>query len=456
MLFSRLLIVFASLSILIGQSIQIDVRDGTESFVAGDSLSVTRQLDSLLNRYDDPSIQYRLEHLDQHKNLGAVYSVVKSRIQIDSLVFSERNYFTPGIQQRLFSRLVGTRPWSETQRTMRNIINTYSFLNQNTQYSLGRFGGDQLAAVVSAAPDFASHFSGIIGLSNDDRMGWQATGQLDLHLENAWKTAGTVDINWRRKDNLSQNINLAFEEPYLLALPIGISAAFRQNLDQGLYAQRETSAGIIVPMAVQGRWQIGMDQFKVIPTAKGDSTGILPRKGRLLYLNGAGDRRDDRWRPRSGIVWTLYLAFGENRTAGSTDRLGRYRVEIDAYGRLTQSWLFHPTLWLKGSVNRGLEHVAEQVRYGGAAVLRGYQEDFFTSDWVLIPQLEMVYLAGNNLRLFSFLDIALQDAYDQVPIGYGIGLVQRTPGSLIEVSYGLARGDRLALGKLHFSVVTEL
>jgi len=453
--FSKFITIIVFLSMIVGQSIQVNIFGTAIGFEAVDSLSAIQKLDSLLKLNNDPDVQYKLKVINMVDTLKAVYSIIQHQIDIDSLVFSDQGDIAPEISQRLFSRILGTQPWNESNRALANIVNAYPFLNDKTRYSLGRYASNHLAAVIVLIPDFASHFSGIIGLTQDND-GWQTTGQLDLHLENAWKSAGTIDINWRRKDELSQTVGLAIEEPHPLALPVGLSAAFHQDLNQGLYVQRETRGGVLIPLAAQGRWQVGAERITVTPTDQGDSTGVVASKTRLIYMNGAGDRRDDRWLPESGMAWDIYIAFGENRAADLTDRTGRYRLQMEHYWHLFPSWLMHSGLWLQGSVSGCSKSLTEQVRFGGATILRGYREDFFSSDWVAVPQIELIYLAGNDLRLYLFTDVALQDKYDPVPIGYGIGLTQRTPGAIIKVSYGLARGDRISDGKLHFSVIGKL
>ena len=277
-----------------------------------------------------------------------------------------------------------------------------------------------------------------------------------MHLENAFNSAGIIDLNWSRKNELSQKVFIGFEEPHPLALPLGISASFSQNLNDGLYARRETRAGVVLPYSFGGRWTIGAETGQVIPTAKGDSIGINSSNNNLLYVTSRGDNRDDRWLPLKGGHWEIYLAGGVNKTASIEKRMLKYKAFVEAYKPLA-NFVLKFGFWVEGIIISGdYPDLAQEIKFGGATTLRGYQEEFFSAAWVAVPQVEIQYVPNKNLRLLTFIDLAIQDNFSPWPFGYGIGLIQSSKGTVMNISYGIGRWDKLSGGKLHIQIINRL
>ncbi len=438
---------------LFSQSVTVELPEKNISFLANDSLSAAISLDSLAGDDNNLSSEFRLESISSDSIIRAEYSEFHWELTVDSLVFAADQTIAPAVQGLIFKRLKGSTPWAETNKKLAVIRNSHSFLNANTSYQLARYRTDNLAAVVNVNPQFASTFSGILGMSRNENSQWEMNGQLDLHLENAWNSAGTFDLNWRRRNELSQNLALELNEPFPLGLPFGVMTSFRQDLEEGLFVKRNAALGIITTMALPGTWRTGIENTSVTATAKGDSAGIDNVQNRFLFIDWSGDARDDRWLPGSGRSWYLLSAFGENTQVGIASRVWRIKMQWDSYYGLFGNFVGRIKFWLDGTdKNTGDIHTADMVKYGGVNNLRGYREDLFQSPWVAVPQLELIYQGSSNLRLLVFADAAFQEKYDPVPFGFGIGLVQRTAGTLIEVSYGLSRDDLLSQGKIHFKV----
>ncbi|MFH1852484.1 MAG: hypothetical protein ABIA75_09075 [Candidatus Neomarinimicrobiota bacterium] len=456
MRFSRILLLLATTIAVPAQTVVVSISATGLEFSAGDSLAIVQRLDSLLLAAGDWGSQFSLSGVNRGDDLRLDYSLQTHRRQVDSLVFSDDGEIALAVKRMLFRHILAAESPGAAESVLSRIRETYPFLNEKTELAWGRYADDRIAAVIRVRPDFASSFSGIAGLSREADRDWQLTGQLDLHLENAWRSAGTVDIEWRRKDELSQNIALAIEEPHPLSLPIGLTASFRQNLEQGWYVQKEISAGVVAVLADRGQWRLGSERITVVPTEKGDSAGVTALTSNLLFCSGSGDSRDDRWLPQKGGTWQFYGAFGERKTA-TASRSGRYQLQAAYYFRVLPLLSFHPALRFQGTtVKQAALHQSEMVKFGGTGSLRGYREDFFQAPWVMLTQLELIYRAGKNLQLLLFGDIGGQDVYRPLPFGLGLALVQRSAGTIVEVGYGIGRSDRLAEGKLHVRLTGRL
>ena len=60
---------------------------------------------------------------------------------------------------------------------------------------------DKLGAKISFEPGFESNFSGMFGMNRLDN-NWILTGELNLQMENYFKSAERGEFYWRRIDSL--------------------------------------------------------------------------------------------------------------------------------------------------------------------------------------------------------------------------------------------------------------
>ncbi len=456
--FSKLITILLSGGLMAQTGINIKVPELDWQTSAIDSTGIVTELDSLLDGNAGFNQQLVLDNLAIIQGQAqACYRRKSWNLKLDSLIFIGDSSVSIKTRNRLFAPLSGVQSSDQAAKAMKRLNGAYSFIDEGTSLVLGRYGEQGLAGVIDFQPDFASSFSGIVGLSRSADKGWLVTGELDLHLENAWQTAGIVDVNWQRKDELSQNIGLSIEEPFPFGLPLGIQGELEQELEDGLYVRLLTGLGFISNFSSLGRWQVGGQNIVVNPTDKGDSAGVEKNKSALIYATLSGDRRNERWLPSAGSYWKLYLAGGTNSGADTDGYLTRFSLDYQQYLPLGHKFVFHAHFMGTGYYT-GSDSilVAEQVDFGGAGSLRGYPEAFFSANCVFIPQMELIYRANRNLQLLAFYDVGIQKAYDPWPGGYGFGIIQRTPGTVMEVSYGLAPDLKLNEGRIHVKISGKL
>ena len=115
-----------------------------------------------------------------------------------------------------------------------------------------------------------------------------------------------------------------------------------------------------------------------------------------------------------------------------------------------RSNLGHSTISGRNSVP-----LSEQFRFGGASTLRGYREDIFIAEWMMINQFEMRYELGQNTRLYAFMDAAISDQ-SGYPYAIGIGLNQPTSIGILSIDYGVSRDEKPSGGKIHIRIVGKV
>lgn len=447
----RVLIIAGCLALLSGGDFQLQV-DSHRVEAIGDTSELHFRLDSLSRRSTGLGTGYYLVEISGDSSLK--YDSRMMKITVDSLIVNSGTVIQPVVGNQIFQSLLGTAPPTYTNRRFSRIAASYAFITARSGYQLARYGDGQTAAIINLRPDFASRFSGIMGAERDAAGDWQITGEIDLHLENSWRTAGVLDVLWRRKNSISQNILLALAEPHPFGSKLGFAVRFWQDLENGLFVRQGQKLSLLAAGTGGSRWSIGLSRKEINPTDRGDSAGVSSSLNRQLAVGNQSDRRNDRWLPSAGTYWQLDCGLGTGTIAGNNSATASFQLSAGWYGTLNPAFYFHLGLWGRGNHESG--DVASAVSFGGIKTLRGYSEDLFTADWVLVPRFEVFYRAGQNLRLFSFLDTAVQERYTPLPLGVGWGLIQRSRSTILRISYGLGRNDRLNQGKIHLQIINRL
>ncbi|MEE8479419.1 MAG: hypothetical protein V3S42_05340, partial [Candidatus Neomarinimicrobiota bacterium] len=409
----------------------------------------------LLSNSQDIGEYFKLSRINSDSLI--TYNRKSIAVALDTIIFRNNNEIRISVLNQIFKPLISTKPTIKTTNTFNSIVNSTPFIKDNSEIFFGKNKKRKVGAIVNIKSNFNNYFSGLIGASRSDEQKWIVNGQMDIHLENQWKTASMVDLHWRRLDEESQILNLKYEEPHPFGLPIGVSVAYNQDLRDGNYVNTNSAVGIIKTIPNIGKLGFGGKNTEINSTPKGDSLGFANLKTQSIYLDGIIDYRNDYWLPTKGYLISLYGDVGKRMVNDSNTVFISGQVKIIKYLPLWGKNTI--TLKMLGNgnwINSGSLYSSELIRYGGANNLRGYTEDYFESDWVIIPSIEYNIKFGLNQQITLFSDIALQDTYKQFPYGYGIGLTQVTKKSVLKLYYGLGRKDSIKNGKIHLQFLTRL
>lgn len=449
----KILIMLIVAAQIFGQSKTI-VIDEIDTLAVSTYDEVSTKLDSLLYQSDNIGEYFRLSQINSDHLI--TYKKNTINVTLDTIIFNN-NEIRISVLKQIFKPLIGTKPTIKTTKIFNAIVNSTPFLKGNSEISFGINKKHKVGAVVEIKSNFNNYFSGLIGASRSDEQKWTLNGQMDIHLENQWKTASIVDLHWKRLDEESQILNLRYEEPHPLGLPIGVSIAYNQDLRDGNYVNTNSAVGIIKTVPSIGKLGFGAKNTKINSTAKGDSLGLQNLTSQSIYIDGIIDYRNDYWLPTGGYFISLYSDVGKRIVSDSNTVIISGHAKVEKYFPLWGKNNIALKMLGNGNwISSGTLHSGELIRYGGANNLRGYTEDYFKSDWVIIPSIEYNIKLGSNQQITLFSDIALQDTYKPFPYGYGIGFTQVTKNSVLKLYYGLGRQDSIKNGKIHLQFLTRL
>ncbi|MEE9573644.1 MAG: BamA/TamA family outer membrane protein, partial [Candidatus Neomarinimicrobiota bacterium] len=412
------------------------------------------KLDSVLYDFKDIGEYFRLSRINSDSLI--TYNKKSIDVTLDTIIFRNNNEIRISVLNQIFKPLISTKPTIKTTNIFNSIINSTPFIKDNSEIFFGKNKKQKVGAIVNIKSNFNNYFSGLVGASRSDEQKWTVNGQMDIHLENQWKTAGIVDLQWKRLDEESRILNLKYEEPHPFGLPIGVSVAFNQDLRDGNYVNTNSAVGIIKTVPNIGKLGFGGKNTEINSTAQGDSLGFANLTAKSIYIDGIIDYRNDYWLPTKGYMLALYSDVGKRIVSDSNTVIISGQVKIEKYLPFGSNIIALKMLGNGNWISSGILHSGELFRYGGANNLRGYSEDYFKSGWVIIPSIEYNIKIGSNQKITLFSDIALQDTYKPVPYGYGIGLTQVTKNSVLKLYCGLGRQDTIKNGKIHLQFLTKL
>lgn len=370
--------------------------------------------------------------------------------KVDSVVVLSDNTVLPYVGERIFTPLKASAVGDPLTAAFGRIIKETPGITPTTNLTLARFDRQRIAAVIDMEPQFESHVSGIMGSGKSESGRWESQGELNLHLENLWATAGAVDVVWSRKAVNSQFTKIGLTEPYLPRLPVGIKLGWREHLQEGLTLSRSGNISILMRTPFGWTWGTGFRKSTIRPTDLGRKSGLTESSSKSFTAELSRSSTDDSWLPAQGYSVHGSGDLGIEKKLDQSSALSRIELESEFYHPVSGKWILKTALSGRGTWSGGGEILEpQQVRFGGMKSLRGYREDFFRADWVILPNLELRYRTSKSLHFSAFIETAFHSEEFETPVGYGIGLLQRTDAAVLQVFYGLGRNDNPSDGKIH-------
>ncbi len=310
----------------------------------------------------------------------------------------------------------------------------------------------------------------------------QLVGSGHLLLKHLFGGGRTADFTLDRRPGRTSIFDLALSDPYLLGLPLRMKGQFRGEQRDSTYGERvyrlETGYRLGNGLEITARLSREVVRPGPAGTRLQGNRQQIPRSTTLFYGAGVRYQQLDRSQnPRRGLSVDIYLARGRKkrglrrRTAdGDTIRVSnsfrqeRLQAEVRAYLPLFERQVLamggEGTMLLSQEYDR-----SDFFRLGGAASLRGYDEDRFLGHVVArgLAEYRLQLDRASYAHAFADLGYVERPAVGTTTAtrgwhpGYGVGLRLQTALGRISATYALnPEVQSPANGRVHLGLSVGL
>ncbi len=388
--------------------------------------------------------------------------VVVDRVRLEGLVVTD-----PGMAKRSLGRLEGRAYDPTTARAGVTRLEQLG-LFRRVEY-LGLEGGPDWRAGTLAyrveEPRY-NQFEAALGVQG----GTGVVGLAHLELGNLAGSGRAVGLQWRSRGKGLSDFEARYAEPLLFGTPLRFEAAVTQQLQDTLYTRTRWGGRLRMAVSPGRRLEVAYEEEQVVQTRGEIRSADLQNTTFALERDG----RDDRVAPRRGSRTRLsatQIFQRERLRAGSPERRKSQASAILAEAEWHHGIRNRSGLAIEGAAAgrftaRRVLGDYERYALGGAATLRGHNEEAFRVDRYVRTRVEWRYFVGRDgQRLALFHDQAWFETREAMlgggdrltrgaASGFGFGMRLPAAGGLVDLDYGLAPGGGFLDGKIHLQLVT--
>jgi outer membrane protein assembly factor BamA len=309
-----------------------------------------------------------------------------------------------------------------------------------------------------------NQFDGVVGVQGEAG----TVGSARLDLGNLLGTGRQVGLAWQSRGSGLTDLAARYVEPLVLGLPLSLRFGLEQQVQDTFYVRTRWGARAGYALSGSERIEAGYEQERAVQergtveeaqlqyTVFGFERAALDRRlgarrGTRVHVEAAGIFKRERLRPEGTRK--------ANASAVTLD--GEWHRPLGAASGVTLEWQAAGRF----SSERVLP-LYERYPLGGAATLRGFDEEAFRVDRYALGRLEWRWFFGAGApRAFAFWDHAWMATREALPAGgdrldarhadaFGVGLRIDAAGGIVGIDYGLEAGSTPLDGKIHLRLVS--
>lgn len=326
----------------------------------------------------------------------------------------------------------------------------------------GGAAADHANLVLRVQEPTYSHFEGVVGSQGEGSI----VGLANVELDNLAGTGRAAAVRWEGQGHGISNFSARYAEPLVLGLPVRLEGLVDQQVYDTLFTRSRGRIG--------GRWMMsgaehldtGVETERVVQ----GSGEVRQASTQTTRLGFGRARYDDLLRPRRGGSLRLEASQSftrERLDTGDSRSVRASAVEAGLERLLTMGARSGLSIDLRAAGRFSSSDVLrldERYPLGGAATLRGYDEEAFRVDRYSLSRLEWRWFLPARQHAFVFWDHATAWTRLETPLGtrpqllqrdgYGIGLSLAASSGTIGVTYGVGVGNGPLEGKLHLQLIS--
>lgn len=328
----------------------------------------------------------------------------------------------------------------------------------------------------------SNNFNGVLGVQPNQNGDISITGDVKVKLLNSFYRGEFIGFNWRQTQQLTQDLDLEFNYPFLFNTSFGIDSKLNIYKRDTTFVDADLRFGIdyIFSGANKITAFIERKNSSLLSTAQYQNITVLPDYADVTKNNYglelALQTLDYRFNPRKGVDLSLLSSVGFKKIKRNQSLPEEVYNEIDLNTflyRLEGSFKYFMPIKKKATVMvrlKGASFYNEQIftnelfRVGGIQTIRGFDEESIFASSYLIGTLEYRFLLEQNSNIYLFYDYGLleknlKSSYDNdQPFSFGAGISFQTKPGVFSLSYALGSQLNspiyLRTAKVHFGFIS--
>ncbi len=330
---------------------------------------------------------------------GKLYRINDINLSDDKLIKKKHFYYFLGLKEG------GIYNEKELKKLSQKISNI-KFLRLKNDVEV-EFYDDYANLLFDIKKQNASSFNGVIGLSSDaENNGISINGQVDLMLNNALKTSEELKFDWQSLDELSQELSLSFDFPFIYknaGLGYGLQL-FKKDTN---FLSVEHRMKINYTEDATKQFCLFYNNFSSISLNSADSINSKQNEyGLIIKLQNL----DYIYNPRKGFI--LDFAISQINRGGKNNNLFCLTSDIQYYTNPFGKFVLAIKNQLKFKSNFKEEikfNENELFRFGGLDNLRGVKEKSIYANSFNVSKIEARWLLNKNSAAYIFYDFAFYE-----------------------------------------------
>ncbi len=318
-----------------------------------------------------------------------------------------------------------------------------------------------------------SSMNGAVGLQpNPKSQKIGLTGDVQIKLQNVFKKAELIDLNWRSIEPQTQALQAKLNYPFLFKSPFGIDLKFNLYKRDSTFLDLKSFIGIQYSfknnVQLKGFYQVYSSEilsktpnpsslFSYLAPIKLNSYGLSLQYKRINFLPN----------PSKGFSLFIETSIG-NRTIKKENTI----LEKSYVYKSIFQYVSYIPITKRNIIKVGVNFESytsptifqnERYRFGGLNSLRGFNEEELFASTKLITSLEYRFLLDKNSNAFIFYDQGIYEDNTLTykidnPFGVGAGISFGSRIGIFSISYSLGKQENNPFefrnGKIHFGYIT--
>ena len=325
-------------------------------------------------------------------------------ITIDSISLNPDNLLRPTFLQNYLRLKYGTA-YDETQvQAIPNRLQRLPFLQLESfaaSYQLKK-----AKIQLSVQPRKVNYFDGILGfVPNRDGEGVEFTGELNLKLNNLFRSAKVLEFHWNKMEPKSQLLDVKYFHPVLLGTPLDFSFVYNQVRQDTLYSNR------IINLKFGYRPTPNFNTSFFYENREGNELDDASDLSGDFSINFYGlgvqySRLDHFFNPRRGWQFESEGSVGDKSISGLANTTQfRFSSKFATYLSTGKKSLLYFGLQ-GGVVLEDNLFLNDLYRIGGLRTVRGFNEGaIFASRYAVVNNEWRLYFEADSY-LLAFVDLA--------------------------------------------------